>query len=271
MHFLPFHLHAFEIALVFLVGLVHHRSVTGPAERRRMTGALALVVLCVAWPLGDLAAEVSLTAAAVQRLILVLAVGPLLWRSLPLPTVVRLTEPRFVDALTTKLAQPGVAMVVTTVLGTVTLSPGFVAWGARGVVGRVVLVALTVVAGVVLWLPVLGRIPGARHLSSAGAGAYLFASALVVTAMGFVWLFARHPLYPSLHHTQAVVHLSPLADQQLAGVVAKVGAFLVLWIVAVRIFFQDVDTEREGDRPLYVADVERWAQRAARKARRRQG
>jgi cytochrome c oxidase assembly factor CtaG len=242
-----------------------------PHSQRAFDAAMLVLTACVAWPLGDLAAHVSLTAAAAQRLIIVLGVGPLLWRSLPLDVVIRLTSPRPIDWLASTVARPAIAMAVTTMLGAVTLTPSMVAWSSHAALGRLSIIGLSVLAGLVLWLPVMGQVPGARHLSSAGKGAYLFASALVVTSVSFVWLFARHSLYPSLRHTQAITGLTPLADQQLAAVVAKLGAFFVLWAVAGRIFFRDADTEREGDQPLYVADIERHALRARRRVQRERG
>jgi hypothetical protein len=52
--------------------------------------------------------------------------------------------------------------------------------------------------------------------------------------------------------------MTPLFDQQLAGFVAKLGAYLPMWWVAFVIFF---NAERKGtpieETPLYWADVER--------------
>ena len=266
---LPFHLHALELLVLLVVGLAHHRAVEERLARRAMTTALVVLAVMISWPVGDLAARVSLSVAATQRLVVVLGVGPLLWRSVPLTQLTRWTTPHIVDWLATKMVHPAVAMATTTVLGAVTLSPPLVAWGSRDALGRVALLLLTLLAAVTLWGPVLGRVPGAKHLSSVGMGAYLFASALVVTSASFVWIFAVHPLYPTLHHVHQLLGLTPLEDQQVAGVIAKLGAFFVLWAVAFRVFFRDADTEREGHTPLYVADVERLALRAARRQARR--
>jgi len=52
--------------------------------------------------------------------------------------------------------------------------------------------------GLILWVPALGIMPGAKRLSPMGRAGYLFAASLVVTSLSFVWIFSRHPLYPAL-------------------------------------------------------------------------
>ncbi len=109
-----------------------------------------------------------------------------------------------------------------------------------------------------LWLPALGVLPGAKRLSPAGRAGYIFASALVVTSLSFVWIFSRHSLYPVLHHQHALLHMTPLFDQQLAGFVAKFGCYAPMWAVAFTIFSRadELGTPVE-ETPLYWADVER--------------
>src|ERR1019366_1462959 len=53
------------------------------AERRRFAAADVLAYLVCSWPLGDLAAHVSITAVVVQRLVLMLAVASVVLSSLP--------------------------------------------------------------------------------------------------------------------------------------------------------------------------------------------
>jgi len=50
-----------------------------------------------------------------------------------------------------------------------------------------------------------------------GALATCSRPSLVVTSLSFVWIFSRHPLYPALHDQYALLHMTPLFDQQLAG------------------------------------------------------
>jgi cytochrome c oxidase assembly factor CtaG len=198
-----------------------------------------------------------------------LLVAPLLLMATPTDVLARLTRPRPVDAVTRLLAHPGFAVVIVTALGTATLVAPVVDWGARSSVGRDLVLLAVLFVGFVLWLPGLGVLPGAKRLSPAARAGYIFASALVVTSLSFVWIFSQHPLYPALHHQYALLHITPLFDQQLAGFVAKLGCYIPMWAVAFTIFFH---AEERGtpieETPLHWADVERQLLRVDRQRER---
>jgi cytochrome c oxidase assembly factor CtaG len=235
--------------------------------RDRLRALLAVVSLLVVvmWPLDDLASHVSITATVVQRLVIMLWVVPPLLRAAPITVFDRWTRPRVIDPVVRLLSYPGTAILFVTVVGTVTLSPLVVDWAARSEIGDACSVLLSFVAGVVLWVPALGVMPGARHLSPAGRAGYLIASSVVVTVLSFVWVFLRHPIYPGLRDQEQVLHMSAILDQQLAGFVAKIGAYVPMWIVAYLIFQHADKVGRPTEEtPLYWMDVERHLLRADR-------
>jgi cytochrome c oxidase assembly factor CtaG len=266
---LPFRWHIAEVLLIVAAGVAHHIVVTSKRERQLALYALLALLIVTVWPVGDLAASVSLTVATVQRLVIMLMVAPLLLMATPTDVLARLTRPRPLDAVTRLLAHPGVAVVIVTVLGTATLVAPVVDWGARSSLGRDLVLLAVLFVGFVLWLPGLGVLPGAKRLSPAARAGYIFASALVVTSLSFVWIFSQHPLYPALHHQYALLHMTPLFDQQLAGFVAKLGCYIPMWAVAFTIFFH---AEERGtpieETPLHWADVERQLLRVDRQRER---
>ena len=272
--FLPFRWHLIELAVIAGAMVVHVRLVRDWHHRRLAAFALASLFIVTAWPIGDLAASVSLTVATVQRLVIMLLVAPLWLLSLPTAVLVKLTRPAPVDPVIRRLTHPGLAMLIVTVFGTLSLMAPAVNWGARSELGRDVVLALVLALGLVLWMPALAIIPGTRHLSPIARAAYIFVAALVVTSLSIVWIFATHPLYSGLHHQRALLHMSALLDQQVAGFVAKLGAYVPMWAVSFTIFARaegrGVDVE---ETPLHWADVEREMLRAdrrrARETRRR--
>ena len=80
-----------------------------------------------------------------------------------------------------------------------------------------------------------------------------------------MWIFASHSLYPALLHQRELVHLTALFDQRLVGFVAKLSAYLPMWVVAFTIFSRadEWGTPVEEKR-LHWADVERKMLRADR-------
>jgi putative membrane protein len=266
---LPFRWHISEIVIIVAAGVVHHVVVTTPRERRFALYALLALFVVTVWPLGDLAASVSLTVATVQRLVIMLFVAPLLLIATPTPILAKLTRPQPIDRITQVMAHPGFAVVFVTFVGTATLAAPVVDWGARSPIGRDIVLVAVLAVGFVLWLPGLGVLPGAKRLSPAARAGYVFASSLVVTSLSFVWIFSQHSLYPDLHHQYALLHMTPVFDQQLAGFVAKLGCYGPMWCVAFTIFFHAEDRgEPIEESPLHWADVERQLLRIDRQRER---
>jgi len=241
-----------------------------PTRRQRLFFILALVALVAAfmWPLGDLAARWSLLALVAQRLLLMLAVPPLLVAGTPRPVIVRLTRPAAVDAVLRQAVKPVPAVLFVTVVAVGTLTTGLVSLAAHSAVARVVIEILVLVSGLVLWAPVLSELPGAKPLSAVGRGAYLIVQSIVPSFLSVVWIFARRPLYPSYDHHIAVLGMSALLDQQLAGFLAKLCTIAVLWTVAFSLMTRSHATAGadEDTEPLLWSDVEREIQRAERRA-----
>jgi cytochrome c oxidase assembly factor CtaG len=121
-----------------------------------------------------------------------------------------------------------------------------------------------------LWAPVLAEFPGAQHLSALGRGGYLIVQSIVPSFLSIVWIFARHPLYPTFTYAGTVVGMKPLLDQELAGFLAKISTIAVLWTVAFVIMTraQAAETAGKDAEPLMWSDVEREIERADRRERR---
>ncbi len=255
---LPFHWHLVELLIIVAAGVTHWFFVAPARQRRFALSALVALAIVTMWPVGDLAASVSLSVATVQRLVIMLFVAPVLLLATPTSVFSRLTTPVAIDAVMRRLAHPGMALVTVTVLSTLTLTPAVIDWGTHGELNRDLVLLAVFVVGLILWIPGLALVPGTKRLSPLGRAGYIFASALTVTSLSFVWIFARHSLYPALHHQYALLHMSPLLDQQLAGFVAKFGCYIPMWTVAFIIFSRAEDRgEPVEETPLHWADVER--------------
>jgi cytochrome c oxidase assembly factor CtaG len=243
-----------------------------PATRRQkvcFVGGLLVLVVAVTWPLGDLAAHWLLIALVLQRLLLTLAVPPLLVLGTPRALIARLTRPPAVDAVLRVAVRPGPAVAIVTIVAVGTLTTGAVNLAARSEVVRVLIELLVLASGFVLWAPVLTELPGAARLSALGRGGYLIVQSIVPSFLSIVWIFARHSLYPAFSHHGTVVGLSPLLDQQLAGFLAKLSTIAVLWSVAFVIMTRAQTADVAGqEEPLIWSDVEREIERADRRDRR---
>jgi cytochrome c oxidase assembly factor CtaG len=272
------HLHVvWLLALPVLAGgylwAVRRRPEWAASGRQQVLFVFGVVVLvgAVTWPLGDLAAHWLLLALVLQRLLLTLAVPPLLVLGTPRPLLARLTRPAAVDAVLRVAVRPLPAVGIVTAVAVGTLTTGAVDLAARSDLFRVLVELLVLGSGFVLWAPVLSELPGAPQLSALGRGGYLIVQSIVPSFLSIVWIFARHSLYPSFSHEGKVVGMTPLLDQQLAGFLAKLSTIAVLWTVAFVIMTRAEGAERKGKDtdPLLWSDVERELERADRRERKR--
>ena len=275
-HPFDWHLHLFWLlALLALVAVylgATRREGYGATARQRVffLGGAVLLLAAVTWPLGDLASHWLLLALVLQRLLLTLAVPPLLVLGTPRPIIARLTRPPAVDAVLRVVVRPLPAVAIVTVVAVSTLTTGAVSLAAQSDAARVALQLVVLASGFVLWAPVLTELPGMQRLSSLGRGGYLIVQSIVPSFLSIVWIFARHPLYPTFTHSGTVAGLSPLLDQELAGFLAKLSTIAVLWTVAFVIMTraQAAETAGQDADPLVWSDVEREIQRADRRERR---
>jgi cytochrome c oxidase assembly factor CtaG len=223
-------------------------------------------VLALTWPLADLAAHWSLTALVSQRLILMLAVAPMLLLGLPYDLLERSTRPALIDAALSRCQRPAVAIGFVTVVTVASATPPLVQAQASSFVVRGLLAVLTVVAGLVLWIPALGRVPGIPRLRPTARLGYLAAQALIPVFLSFVLILYPHPLYSTFAGSHAAIDLRPLNDQQIAGFLAKLTMLIVLLTVGGVGLVKSSTSEEESslDERLVWADVQRQFERADR-------
>jgi len=232
-----------------------------------LVGACCASLVALTWPVADLAAHWSLTALVIQRLILILAVAPLLLLGLPYDVLERITRPALVDAALNRCRRPATAIAIVTALTVGSTIPPVVQAQASSPALRGLLAATMIVAGLVLWIPVLGRVPGIPRLKPMMRFGYLAAQAVVPAFLSFVLILAPHPLYSVFAGSKAAIGLRPLNDQQIAGFVSKLTMLIVLLTVGAIGLAKAPSSEEEVglDDRLVWADVQRQFERADRK------
>jgi cytochrome c oxidase assembly factor CtaG len=269
------------VALLFAVTLVvlGHRRLQHASDhpirwtRHEITffgAACCGSLVALTWPLADLAAHWSLTALVIQRLILLLAVSPMLLLGFPYDVLERITRPALVDAALLRCRRPATAIAFVTLVIVASAIPPVVQAQASSIAVRGLLAAATVVAGFVLWIPVLGRVPGILRLRPMARFGYLAAQAVVPAFLSFVLILSPHPLYAAFAGSKAAIGLRPLNDQQIAGFVSKLTMLIVLLTVAGFGLARTPTSEEEPslDDRLVWADVQRQFERAERRSAR---
>jgi cytochrome c oxidase assembly factor CtaG len=119
-------------------------------------------------------------------------------------------------------------------------------------------------AGLVLWLPVLERLPAPEWFGTGAKLAYIVGVRLVGTVIANVFVWGGDPYYDVYDTGDDFLGLSPSADQSLAGSLMMLEGSLVT-IVAIAWLFLRMAEEGDARQRLLESGVdERTARRAVR-------
>jgi putative membrane protein len=114
--------------------------------------------------------------------------------------------------------------------------------------------ALLFVSSLVVWLPVVSPLPEIPRLIPVMRMLYLFAWSVVPTIPASFLTFGSSPLYKFYEHVPHLYGLSTLQDQQLAGLIMKIGAGLLLWTIIAVVFFRWASEEERANTPRHGLD-----------------
>jgi putative membrane protein len=76
--------------------------------------------------------------------------------------------------------------------------------------------------GIAMWMPLFGPLPTPSWFGNLGKLIYIVAVRLTGTVLGNIFLWSGTVFYPFYIHGDAVHHISPLADQNIAGAIMMV-------------------------------------------------
>lgn len=236
------------VGLVVLAGLyVWLGGLTAP-RRRLAAYAASLLVLLVTLngPLHDLSDEFLFSAHMVQHLVLTLVFPPLFLYGLPADLVRRVIRPPWSVRLGRVLVRPIVAASIFTAVMVLWHLPRFYEAAMRHHGLHIVQHLLFLVAAVIMWWPVLSPVPELPRVSYPGQMLYLFLLGIPMSVVGAFITLADAPLYPFYVAAPRVWGLSPLADQQIGGLIMWVPGGLVFWLAMTVVWFRWAAREAQG-------------------------
>ena len=212
-----------------------------PIVERWRVAAFGLGVLALwsvsDWPLHDIAEEALLSVHMVEHLVLALVVPPLfivgvppwLWQAVLKPLVRWL-----------RLAvHPAVGLVLFNGVFVLTHWPPIIALQVDSELAHFVAHTVLVFSAFIMFWPVLSPIPEVPRLAPFMRMGYLFLQTILPTVPASFLTFSRTFLYADSYSTaDRLWGLDPLADQQIAGLVMKLGGGVILWTMIAIVFFR---------------------------------
>ncbi|HEX2042408.1 MAG TPA: cytochrome c oxidase assembly protein [Acidimicrobiales bacterium] len=265
------------IEVAYLVALRRERARRGPAadapaSRRQVatfTAGVAVLWLASDWPVHDLAEGYLYSVHMVQHLLFTLVAAALLLMGTPGWMARRLLgagpgrSPTRRLVLVRGLSRPVAGLIQFNLVLVLSHWPAVVDATVRYHPLHFVAHAVLLVSAVLMWMPVLSPLPEVGRARPPTQMLYLFLQTVVPTVPASFLTFGARPLYRIYETFPRLWAFSALEDQQVAGLIMKVGAGLYLWVVIAAIFFrwyarEERQAAHPDDAPAEDGDVLLW-------------
>jgi putative membrane protein len=229
------------------------------ASRRHKLYFLAGVVVLWAasdWPIHGYD-TVLFSVHMVQHLLFAFVAAPLLILGTPAWLLRRLLAPKPIHRAFTAATRPLVALAIFNGWVLAYHSPALVDLSVRSHSAHFVMHVAWLVTALIVWWPVLSPLQELPHLSYLGRLGYIFGLTVLPSIPASFLTFADVSFYQAYAAAPRVTDLSVVADQQLAGLIMKIGGGIILWSVfAVLFFLWAKEEETGGPDPLYWREIE---------------
>ncbi len=212
-----------------------------PATRRQVIFfCLGVFTLFIAGgsPIHDIGEEHLLSMHTVQLLLFALVAPPLLLAGVPTWLYQALLDRRGVRAVAKVVLNPLVAIFAFNMTLVIIHLPHVFDYQLRNESFHFSVHVWTVAVSLMMWFPVITKVPGLPQLSYPYQMAYLFVQSLVPAVIGSFITFSRTAVYDFYEEAPQIWGLDPVDDQQLAAFIMKVVGSLILWAFIGLAFFR---------------------------------
>jgi putative membrane protein len=202
------------------------------------------------WPIHDFAEESMYSVHMVQHLLVTLIAVPLLLLGTPAWLARYLLKPgstRFRIVRFWSRFLP--AVIVFNVMLVLTHVPAIVNESLHSGLLHFAIHAALFVTSVVVWMPVMSPLPEIPRLTWLPRMIYLFLQSIVPTIPASFMTLGDKPLYKFYIGRPHLWGVSTLEDQQIAGLIMKIGAGMFIWALIAVIFFRWAADEERRQRP----------------------
>jgi putative membrane protein len=246
--------------LGFYISRVIGPKVVAPGEvavtlrqKRFFATGVSLLWLASDWPIHDIGEKYLYSVHMVQHLLITIVVAPLFLLATP-TWLARLIigDGWFAGGIIRRLCHPVAAGVIYNAVFVFTHWPAVVDNSVKSAPEHFTLHCVLMAAALLMWMPVCGPLPE-RRMSSPGQMFYLFCQSIIPTIPAAWLILAEKPVYKVYDIPQRMFGLSTVTDQQIAGLLMKLGAGTYLWVLIVVLFFRWANDEKAwGRHPTIV-------------------
>jgi putative membrane protein len=211
--------------------------------------------LVLAWPVHDLAEDFLFSAHMVQHLVVMFLAAPLMLLGIPGWLMRAVVGHGRAFEIVRAVTRPFPAFVIGNAALILLHVPPIIAAQSSSPIVHGLMHQAMLVAALVMWMPVLSPMPELPRLIRPLQLLYLFLHSILPTVPGAFITFSDTPLYSHYETTPRLWGMTPLDDQQIAGLVMKIGLGLALWAMITVLFcVWQGDEERSERRPRDAVD-----------------
>lgn len=221
------------------------RKPASRGQRLSFLGAMVSIEVAADWPVHQLADSLFSVHMA-QHLVLSLITAPLLILGTPSWLLRKLLSPRPIRAVWRQLTRPLGGLLVFN--GWIALYhwPPIVNLSVTNDAFHLFVHVIWVGTSLVMWWTVLSPLPELPHASYPLRMLYLFGQSVVPTIPASFLTFGSGVWYRSYADAATQLGVNPITDQQVAGLLMKIGGGFFLWIVIAVLFFRWYAEDQSG-------------------------
>jgi putative membrane protein len=221
-------------------------------------GLLALLVAS-SWPIHDLGERYLFSVHMVQHLAYSMLAAPLLLLGTPTWMARVLLSPPWLLHAVRWLSRFFPAMIIFNLVVIITHTPGVVDASLHNGAIHFSVHLLVFTSALIVWMPLASPLPEVPRLQPLLRMLFLFLQAIVPTIPASFLTFGDHPLYKFYDHVPRLYSgVSALEDMRIAGLIMKIAAGVVLWVIIAIVFFRWYNAEELGtSSPRVSRDLDR--------------
>ncbi|MHB8670393.1 MAG: cytochrome c oxidase assembly protein [Acidimicrobiales bacterium] len=230
------------LALAYGLALRAERARGGEGASRRQVACfgtgLLVIWLAADWPVHDLAEGYLYSVHMFQHLMFTLVAAPLLLYGTPAWLARRLLGGAGAVRVLRGLSRPVVGLIQFNLVVVISHWPPVVDATLRDHPLHFFAHAVLLVSALLMWMPVASPLPEVPRAQPPTQMLYLFLQGIVPTVPASFLTFGAKPLYHFYEHVPRLYGISALSDQQVAGLIMKIGGGFTLWGAITLIFFR---------------------------------
>ena len=209
-----------------------------PRQTANFTAGILVILVSLVSPIHVLSDNYLFSAHMLQHVLLTLVAPPLILMGLPEWLIRPLLRPNWSFRLARVVTHPVVAFGLFNVIFSVWHVPSLYGTSVNHHSVHVAEHLMFIGSALLMWWPILSKMPELPRLSQPLQIGYLFALSVAQIIVFAIITFSREPLYEFYVNAPRITALTPVLDQQIGAIAMKVASGLMFLVIMIVIFLR---------------------------------